>query len=189
MAESTHPATRTLKVGRLALVTGLAVILVIVLIYQFGPQQQLVLKPRQPVQLQTNTDAESGALRHDVALVQGTEKVWPLLPLDTVLKHDPFALPSSFLPQTTLAEKIPALEQEQIVKAGKQKSRLQLEQRAELLKNLQQQGVEVVLINNRTRVAMVGSRTVQVGDVLDGFIITEIHNNGIVVEESAVSTD
>ena len=189
MAESTHPARSTLKSGQLALVMGLAVILVIALIYQFGPQQQLVLKPRRPVQLQTITDAESGAPRHDVALVQGTEKGWPLLSLDTVLKHDPFALPSFFLPQTTISENIPALEQEQIVKAVNQKSLLQLEQRAELLKNLQQQGVEVVLINNRTRVAMVGSRTVQVGDVLDGFIITEIHNNGIVVEESAVSTD
>lgn len=189
MAESTHPATSTLKVGQLALVTGLVVILVIVLIYQFGPHQQLVLKPRRSAPLQTTTEAESGAVRHDVALIQEREKGWPLLSLDTVLKHDPFALPPSFLPTTTISVRNPAREQEQIVKAVEQKSLLQLEQRAKLLQNLQQQGVKMVLINNKARVAMVRSRTVQVGDVLDGFVITEIHNNGIVVEENAVSTD
>ncbi len=189
MAESAHPATSTLKVGQLALVTGLSVILVIVLIYQFGPQQQLVLKPRRPDSLQTIPGAESDALRHGTAVGQETAKGWPLLSLDTVLKHDPFDLPPFFLPTATISERNPAREQEQIVKAGEQKKLLQLEQRAKLLQNLQQQGVEMVLINNKTRVAMVGSRTVQVGDVLNGFVITEIHNNGIVVEESAVSTD
>ncbi|MBI86024.1 MAG: hypothetical protein CMJ81_22740 [Planctomycetaceae bacterium] len=189
MAESVHPATSTLKVGQLALVTGLAVTLVMVLIYQFGPRQQLVLKPRGPASLQTITEAESDTVRQGTSVGQERAKGWPLLSLDTVLKHDPFALPPLFLPAATISERNPAREQEQIVKAVEQNKLLQLEQRAKLLQNLQQQGVEMVLINNKTRVAMVGSRTVQVGDVLDGFVITEIHNNGVVVEESAVSTD
>ena len=122
MAESAHPATSTLKVGQLALVTGLSVILVMVLIYQFGSQQKLVLKPRRPASLQTITGAESDALRHGTAVGQETAKGWPLLSLDTVLKHDPFALPPFFLPTVTISERNPAREQEQIVKAVEQKT-------------------------------------------------------------------
>ena len=60
-------------------------------------------------------------------------------------------------------------------------------QRTELLHNLRKRGVDIVLISDETRAVMVGSRTLRVGDVLDGFIIAEINNDGIVLAEPNAS--
>ena len=104
--------------AKLALVAGLAITLVIVVVFQFGTQEQVTLKPRRSVSSRTRTPANSGQASHQrdevgkaYATTQKRAAQWPKLAMGNILQHDPFALPPTFVPPTTTTETTPVIEQ------------------------------------------------------------------------------
>jgi hypothetical protein len=67
--------------------------------------------------------------------------------------------------------------------AGRANAAEERQRRPETLEKLRGQGVQLVVIGQRERTAMLGSRTVQVGDIVEGFRVKEIHPHGVVLEE------
>ncbi|QDT69039.1 hypothetical protein MalM25_19650 [Planctomycetes bacterium MalM25] len=84
--------------------------------------------------------------------------------LSEATRHDPFALPKW----------APKLERGAV--AGEPASPNQLRQRFESLAST---GVAMLLVSEEGQAAQIGDRTVQVGDVLDGFRVVEISAAGV----------
>jgi hypothetical protein len=107
---------------------------------------------------------------------------WKSPDLSVVLAYDPFALPSEF-PRSSQASGAshPAQATEASVADADQMAeaieslRLELEQ-------LQQRGVHVILRGRDEYVAMIGDRTIHVGDEISGFTVTAIEADHVRVE-------
>jgi hypothetical protein len=145
------------------------------------PSGQRATVPAAPsaavVQPKTSGDA-------NVELLALDQSRWRSPELSAVIAYDPFALPPTFPqpPKTGIAAELA----EGVMGAS---AAADAEQLAEALENLQMQleelksrGVHVILNKNDQYVAMIGDRTIHVGDEINGFIVTEIDLEGVRVE-------
>lgn len=108
-----------------------------------------------------------------------SEKVEPLqasfkMTLSEATRHDPFA-PPSWAPKTDHAGLVSGAA-----------SPDQLQQRFEALAAT---GVAMVIVSDEGRAAQIGDRTVQVGDVIDGFRVIAITATGVKFEPEAQGGD
>lgn len=123
----------------------------------------------------------------------GRDKMPPLLEpvqwkspdVSTVVAYDPFALPPEFPQPSRLGGQ--GLTSDGIIAADAASrasqladavARLQTE-----LETLRQRGVSVIVKQHDQYVAMIGDRTVQVGDEINGFTVTAIEADGVRVEK------
>ncbi len=101
------------------------------------------------------------------------QRPWPEISLEEVRAHDPFAMPW-------------ALGNDRDGSAGlewEQESIRQLaEARRQALTALRKKGVAMVLQSGDVLVAVIGSDTVRIGDVLDGFKVVAIGPDGVMLE-------
>jgi hypothetical protein len=125
----------------------------------------------------------------DEALVEFDQSKWQVPELEKVIAFDPFALPKSF-PQPPRAVVDPALAAEggDASAAALQAEQLAsaVDQMQSQLQELQQRGVHVIVNLNDEYVAMIGDRTVHVGDEINGFVVTAIEPDGVRIERKAV---
>jgi hypothetical protein len=96
-------------------------------------------------------------------------RAWPKLKLDDIAKTDPFAMPMWYLM---------AKADETDGQAGS------LVRSAQVLEELKKQQTKIVVITNDERVATIGDQSFRVGDTIEGFEISEITRNGIVLTET-----
>jgi len=119
------------------------------------------------------------------ALLEFDQAKWKSPKLSVVVAYDPFALPSGF-PQPPKVVGDPrvasgaidaptAAEEAQELADALEELRTQLE-------DLKQRGVHVIVSQNDQYVAMIGDRTIHVGDEINGFTVTEIDPDGVRVE-------
>jgi hypothetical protein len=111
---------------------------------------------------------------------------WRSPRLEDVVDYDPFALPESF-PQTEAVETV-ANSEDLAAAAAREDSRKLAEAIGQLksdVQQLQQVGVQVIVRQGDHFVAMIGDRTVHVGEEIKGFTVTKIDPNGVVVERKA----
>jgi hypothetical protein len=110
---------------------------------------------------------------------------WKTPPLAEVLAHDPFALPASF-PQPPQALRPTDLSHDGADTSPAAANARQLadavERMGRQLEELQQRGVHVIVNERDQYVAMIGDRTVYVGDEINGFTVTAIEPDGVRVE-------
>jgi hypothetical protein len=192
MAKSGEKSKGGATPGKLALIAVLAVVLVGVLVYQFSGSEEPppprkhpnVGRPAAARPAAGSTRVAAGGTRvaapkPDHTVVPKTDRQWPKIALEEVLQHDPFALPTALQPP---APKKPAVA---VASQAPDKAR-QAEvrrQREQALAAIRAQGVQMVFVGKEKRVAIIGDRRVRVGDVFDGFRVTDIGSDGVTLSE------
>lgn len=99
-----------------------------------------------------------------------TPRVWPQVSLEQTVKHDPFALPMWYL-------------MAQADEAGSPGAAIA--KSAQVLEELKRQQTKIVVISSEDRVATIGERSYRVGDMIEGFKVTAITTEGIVLTETS----
>ena len=182
-----------------AIVAVLAVILIVVIYVKYGPSRAAdysagfagpAYSRRAPKSQRTLPDAtqESGNQPPATAVsslgVSLDESRWKSPDLATVLAYDPFALPPSFpqSPQATANAHPPEEGATVALEAGADEMAEVIEALRMELEQLQQRGVHVIVRGRDEYVAMIGDRTVHVGDEISGFTVTAIEPDHVRVE-------
>ncbi|HEX2474087.1 MAG TPA: hypothetical protein VHK01_05050 [Lacipirellulaceae bacterium] len=186
--------------GKAVIVAILAVTLTVVIYVKYVPSSAAVissrlisLSGRRPA---PKSDSEgSGAAANakaaqrsaaELLSVEVDESRWKSPDLSVVLAYDPFALPAGF-PQPK--QGAAASSSAQIGTASAEEADIAAEQLAEALESLrmeleelQQRGVHVIVRGRDQYVAMIGERTIHVGDEINGFTVTAIEPDHVRVE-------
>lgn len=114
---------------------------------------------------------------------------WESPRLSDVIAHDPFALPAAF-PQgaQALSGTHAAGGDANTAVAALAGSELAdtVERLQQQLEELRQRGVHVIIRQRDEYVAMIGDRTIHVGDEINGFTVTAIEPDGVRVERKGV---
>lgn len=156
--------------GKLAAVGVLGVVLVIVLWNNLAPSQPTTAE--KPLPNTSPAKAEKQAAPAVAAkqpkLGKKMPRKWPKLSLDDVVKNDPFAMPMWYL--TARAE-------EQGTEVGS------LARSAQVLEELKKQQTRIVVISGEERIATIGDLSFRVGDMIEGFQVTAITTDGVVLTE------
>jgi hypothetical protein len=187
--------------GKAILVGVLAVALVAVVYWRFGgagDDQTLAVAPVETgapaaaISPQTTpveqAAAEVSATTDRLAVTVAFDQTkWKPPELATVVAYDPFALPRAFPQPPTISG-----DGELTVEGGEVSAEAGADAAARLadaiealqmkLTALQERGVNVIVRGRNEYVAMIGDRTLHVGDEIDGFTITAIEPDGVRVE-------
>jgi hypothetical protein len=198
----TWPKRIGLTRGKAVIVAALAVTLVVVVYVKYGSSGAAVissrligLSGRRPAAKtdseQAGATAKAQAAASNAASmlsVEVDESRWKSPDLSMVLAYDPFALPAGF-PQPP--QGAAAANSAQVGTVIAEDADLAADQLAEAieslrmeLEQLQQRGVHVI-VRGRDRdqyVAMIGDRTLHVGDKIGGFTVTAIEADHVRVE-------
>jgi hypothetical protein len=184
---------------KLALIGVLAVILLGVLYIQFRPSEgeapsesprtaRTERAPRRSsATATTGRDAAPDDGKSPEFLLETVDRrQWKAPALGEVVRYDPFALPAAF-PQPVVATQLGSKGADGTVIAAD--ASLDIESEAEAiaelqtkLTELQQRGVRVIIQGKKHATAVIGDRTVHVGDDVDGFTVKAIQPDGVVVE-------
>jgi hypothetical protein len=186
--------------GKAALVGVLAIALAIVVYIQYGPSGQSDVEavatetrvPHPPGDMAGRTLPVSQAtaeVPETIARLATTagfdQSKWQPPELAAVVSYDPFALPPAF-PQPPRGAGGSQLAADGEQAADRQSPADQLADAVEALRMelaaLQERGVHVILRERNQYVAMIGDRTVHVGDEINGFTVTAIEPDGVLVE-------
>ncbi len=185
---------------KLALIGVLAVVLAGLLVYQYGrfggseveemATAEPPTNPPRPVAMAATKPAADSAeesLREEAAaeaIESINEQLWTAPELASVIEYDPLAVPAAFpLPVQAAASgqggesdspTIPASHKEQLTSLVED---LQMQ-----LEELRQRGVHVIVKERDKYVAVIGDRTIHVGDEINGFTVTSIAPDGVRVE-------
>ena len=112
---------------------------------------------------------------------------WKSPDLESVVDYDPFALPATFPKPRAIeatGENAEGLVAAAAAKDAKKLADAIYQMQTEL-QALKERGVQVIVREGDQYVAMIGDRTVHVGEDINGFTVTEIDPGGVVVERKA----
>ncbi len=114
----------------------------------------------------------------------------PQLPMAGILQHDPFAFPAAFSQRINPANPVPGQETVDTTKVettvGNLESAAQSVATPQKLAALQQRRVTMFLRDRQGPAAVIGTKVVHVGDLLeDGVRVVEISSKGVVLEVTA----
>lgn len=187
MVESTTTPPNKLGRLKLALIPVLVVILLLVLVWPSasdGLPADDSETAGQEAQQSDRTDAvtEGDAAGPSSVSMQRTQKTWPVIGLASILKHDPFALEPLLANRTlgVLSQEGPQQNQETTVSSYQKEHIKRLKER---IATLQQKQVSVVFQSESGTAAIIDSKIVHEGDLLeDGVRIVEIRSDGIVLQ-------
>jgi hypothetical protein len=170
MTEQTWLERNGATPGKLAMVGTLAVVLATVMVRNFTASESPVATTKAPptTTARAKTPAKPKPSQPTTARHQPTRKVWPKYSLEQVTRHDPLAKPMWFLMAQADAEGT----------AG-----ASLARSAQVLEELKKQPTKIVVISADERSATIGELSFRVGDTIEGFQVTEITTDGIVLTE------
>ena len=184
--------------GKAVLIAVLALVLVVVVYIQFGPSGEDYVAPQAS---EYRSPAASSARPTSAVAAASTTPIgaaskangkaapidqtrWKAPDLATVIAFDPFAVPETFPRSAHIAAGDDAE-----AEAGSEEAAAAAEQLTEAveqlrleLEELQQRGVHVIVKQRDQYVAMIGDRTVHVGDDIGGFTVTAIEPDHVRVE-------
>jgi hypothetical protein len=178
--------------GKLALVGVLAIILVGVIVTQvsnYRAQQgaHLPKEPREAARTASQPPQEVPAVEPETASPEQSHRAvaqWPERTLQEIVRHDPLVVPSWYQvelppnPTTNLA----ATEDPQSAAAAAAQRRLR---NSVVLDELRQQGATIVVLAEGSKAAAIGEQRLRVGDTIEGFQISDITLQGVVLSEIA----
>jgi hypothetical protein len=156
--------------GKLAAVGVLGVMFVAVLWHNLAPSRPTAAEKPRPIASSAKAEkqpAQAVAVQQP-KLEKKVPRKWPKLSLDDVVKHDPFAMPMWYL--TARAEE-----------EGTGASALA--RSAQVLEELKKQQTRIVVISGEERIATIGDLSFRVGDMIEGFQVTAITTDGVVLTE------
>jgi hypothetical protein len=171
----------------------LATIFVTVLIFQFGTAgaspKPLVSKAGQPdiprpptvTRAATGTAAANSGQETPKSGHPKSDHPWPGFPLAKVLEFDPFAQPASLaavhdgIPTGSNVKDLAVQKSEDAEKKHAQRERA--------ITQLRQEMVRAVVGTNHGFAAIVGKKTIRVGDQFHGFRVKEINADGVILQD------
>lgn len=175
MTEQTWLERNGATPGKLAVVGTLAVVLLAVLWHNFTASQSPAEVTEGKTRLsthQTTVTADTTVPTKQVLVkpevVAATRKIWPKYSLEKVTKYDPLAKPMWYLMAQATEEGT----------AG-----ASLARSAQVLEELKKQPTKIVVVSGNERIATIGELSFRVGDTIEGFQVTEITTDGIVLTE------
>ena len=150
------------------------------------PPPTRAARPSRRARMETEKSGPDSAVETNTALLEFDQAKWKSPELAKVIAYDPFALPSSFpQPARLVDDAAEAIGEtsEALAEARAKEQADAIEALQAQLEDLQQRGVHVIFSQNEQYVAMIGDRTVHVGDEINGFTVTEIDpKTGVRVE-------
>jgi hypothetical protein len=174
MTEQTWLERNGATPGKLAAVGTLAVALVAVMWHNFAASATTAETDKTPPTTHpTEAAAQARATPRPVQKKSEpatTRRVWPKYSLEKVIKHDPLAKPMWYLMAQAAEEGT----------AG-----ASLARSAQVLEELKKQPTKIVVISGDERIATIGELSFRVGDTIEGFQVTEITTDGIVLTETS----
>ena len=190
MVEST--TTPPSKLGRLKLALIPVLVLILILVFVW-PSADDVLPAdnsetvRQGTQQSHRTDAttEGNAAGLSSVPMERTQKTWPAIRLASILKHDPFALAPLLANQTVavVSQEEPQQNQETTGTSHQDEREEQIKRMKERIATLQQKQVSVVFRSESGTAAIIDSKIVHEGDLLeDGVRVVKIRSDGVVLQ-------
>jgi hypothetical protein len=167
--------------GKLALMGVLAIVLVVVVVAQLPGHSNIDKAPTAPVTslpesnrvANDNADSDSATKLPEQTPIDKTSRQWPELSMDTITAFDPLTAPSWYV---DAAQVEPSQEEDDSSLASAEDAA-----RAAALATLQQAGATMVLIVNGERIATIGDQSVRIGDNIEGFQVTDITDQGVVL--------
>jgi len=179
MASSEFLKKVGLTPGKAILIAVLTIVFVAVLVFQFSgdgasppPASTNRVVTNKAVSPSTTAKMEMNK-KPGVTTVKQKPRAWPRLDSESVGQHDPFLTPQWAIVKSDSGPSDAQIAEQRKALAEKQKA-------FEQLKN---DGVDAILLSEGGNVAIIGSRDVRVGDVLNGFRVAEINANGVILEE------
>lgn len=193
----THTRSRSsgLTRGKAVLIGVLTIVLAMVLYIQYGRyagggevadlnagvSERRGARPPRPAAATLVEQAEDAEQAAQTALLEFDQAKWSPREVSQVIAYDPFALPSGF-PQPAASGQAADGDGSTAAERSKQLADALAELRMQL-DELKERGVHVILGKNGQYVAMIGDRTVHVGDQINEFTVTEIDpKDGIQVD-------
>lgn len=183
--------------GKLVLIGVLAIVLMGVLYWQFAPSGAEApsatasdvprRKPadrdraRQPNE-ETPMVASPSTNPANRESARPVSSNWKPPKVSLVVQYDPFALPASFpQPLTNSAEQLAqmSLQDGQSLEARREELEKELQDIRAQLEALRHQGVHVIIQRKNEYIAMIGDRTIHVGDEINGFKVIGIDSDGV----------
>lgn len=157
--------------GKLALVGVLTLVLVMVIAKQFPestPENTklspaVVSQPQAKAEKASTNNLTTNSLTAKKSSPESNFPVWPEIDLSETLASDPFATPSW------------AIQKEPIVVAT--------DSGPDEFLALQEQGASIVVIGKGTKSATIGEQKLFIGDILEGYRVTDITTNGIFLDK------
>jgi len=130
---------------------------------------------------QNENDVQAGLTEFD-------QTKWKPPELTMVIAYDPFAVPASF-PQPAreiVGSQMPDGSDMSAAEFTANQLAEEVERLQTQLEELMQRGVHVIVRQRDEYVAMIGDRTVHVGDEINGFTVTAIEPDGVRIERKSV---
>jgi hypothetical protein len=189
MADPRASSKRAVTPRQLALIGVLAVVLAAVLIAQFGgasagpkqaDSQSAGPKPVAPAiaapapKPATASAPAPGA----VAPARPPAPPWPKVSADAAAQYDPFAVPEALTRQLAEARKGP----DALKSSNPAPTKNVRADSLAALTALRSKGTAAVLRSERGAAAVIGTRVVRVGDVVEGYRVVSIDPQGIMLE-------
>ncbi len=194
---------------KLAIITVLAIVLVVVVAVQFSGRESVPAASQKKTSRNVPGAATETAVTTS-ATMPAVRLHWPEIQREEVTAFNPFEIPDGLLPkslstshQAQSSQSIQVAQSLQTASpqptatggahyAGKTddaQGRIRAQERKSRIKSiatiLQQQGVGVVVSTSAGSVARIGEQEVRVGDIINGVLrVVEIGPQGIVIEEA-----
>ena len=149
---------------KLAMVGVLTLALIAVIWHNASGSAQPVAKK---VRQAPTSEAKIEAAPAPKPIVTIAVRKWPEISLDKAVKNDPFAMPSWYL----------------MAQAEEGTPGASLARSAQVLEELRKQQTKIIVISHEDRIATIGEQSFRVGDMIEGFQVTEITTEGIVLTE------
>jgi|GEM_PF-6244689 len=146
--------------GKLALVGMLAAVLGMVIVKQL-PQHESHQQGATTAHKRFHHEKNRPEKNSEVTIPAQKQNAWPSGDLAVALVNNPFQLPTW----------------------AATKPRITAERPAGQLAKLQQQGASIVVIGTEQKSATIGEQRVHVGDILEGYQITDITSQGVVLNK------
>jgi hypothetical protein len=155
--------------AKLAMVGVLALALTAVIWHNVsGTAQPIEMRPETAPPTEVVKEAVKPAATNDKQVVQQIHRDWPEIALANVVKHDPFAMPIWYL----------AAQADDNAAAGGLLARS-----AQVIEELKKVQSRIVVITAEDRMAMLGDLSLREGDTIEGFQVTKITTEEIVLTE------
>ena len=159
--------------GQLALIGILAIVLVGVIVVQLPdsseePAASSSVNRRRP----KRSSAVAASVENNQVDKRAESREWPEYDADKLAQFDPLAAPRWYQDAIEVQANQPAT-----VQVKEVVEELELEE-------LQKSGTSIVLIDGKQRIATVGEQRIQVGDKIDGYQVSEITDQGVVLTKS-----
>jgi hypothetical protein len=191
MSENPDEQNVRVKRAKWLLAGALAVVLAVVLIVQFRGSENPAATGSGETSTAPQGDTAASPPRTDGSRRprHRSDTPWPTYPLATVLQFDPFGRPASLEPDQSSHEAAAAAKSQEIAARRSENARAKQSERARAMAEVRQQTVRAIIGTDKGFVAVVGTKTIHVGDQLLGFRVTAIRPDGVIVEAPATSVN